>query len=524
MSLIKKLSSYDRKQDILKDHFESGLSMGNQLFELAELLGQQISYDEVLSLVARKIRVIFNVDVASVVMINPLTGQTLKTVFQTGRAIAGKAYVLLQSNLIGWVSKRKQPFLSDNLKIDSRFRKDALANTDIQSAMCVPLFAEGSEIGYLLVLNKMDSQVFSENDFSWFNKLSAVTAPFLCNTSKIQRYFSIPLSDNLLLEKYAKLGLIGRCSRFVELLKAVEAAAKSDVRILLEGRSGTGKELVARAIHKMSSRQNQPFIAIDCGAIPENLIESEFFGHVKGAFTGATSDRKGLFEEANQGTIFIDEISNLPLNMQMKLLRVLQENEIRVLGSNKMRRVNVRIVAASSPPLQELVEQGQFREDLFYRLFVYPIDIPTLNERAEDIPILANYFLKKFAGQQQKPLQMIHPALLNYLQERNWAGNVRELENLVERVVTLAPGDSNVLTLDILPIEYRKEYPNNSTPAVETHSRKALPECVAEFERKVIRGMLKECGWNQSKAARMLGISERTIRYKMEKLGIFKLD
>ncbi|NIV72407.1 AAA domain-containing protein, partial [Candidatus Saccharibacteria bacterium] len=237
-------------------------------------------------------------------------------------------------------------------------------------------------------------------------KLAIITAPFINNVHKIQEYFQVSLPDSTLLSKYEALGLLGKSSQFMDLLRGIESAARCDVRVMLEGESGTGKELIARAIHKLSFRSKRPFIAIDCGAIPEHLIESELFGHVKGAFTGAVDDRKGLFEAANGGTIFMDEIANLPLDMQAKLLRVLQEGEIRPVGSNLSRKVDVRIISASSKKLRELLKNQSFREDLYYRLYVYPLQVPTLNERSEDIPLLANYFLNKYSQQQQKYAQM----------------------------------------------------------------------------------------------------------------------
>jgi DNA-binding NtrC family response regulator len=210
---------------------------------------------------------------------------------------------------------------------------------------------------------------------------------------------------------------------WIEMLHAVEAAAKCDVRVLLDGKTGTGKELIARSIHNFSSRSDAPFVAIDCGAIPNNLIESELFGHKRGAFTGANTDRAGLFSEANHGTLFMDEINNLPFDMQSKLLRVLQEGEFRPVGSDKIVKTNVRIIAASSIPLKTMVDEKAFREDLFFRLHVYPIDIPDLKERQEDIPILANHFLSRYAKQQNKKTTHFHEEMTEFMKQQPWEGN-----------------------------------------------------------------------------------------------------
>lgn len=308
---------------------------------------------------------------------------------------------------------------------------------------------------------------------------------------------------------------------FIELLKAVEAAARCDVRVLLEGESGTGKELIAHAIHQFSGRNDYPFIAVDFGAIPANLLESELFGHIKGAFTGAVTERKGLFEECNQGTLFMDEISNLPLELQAKLMRVLQAGEIRPVGSNKTCKVDVRIISANSIPLHELVAKQQFRKDLFYRLHVYPIAVPSLEERQEDIPLLANHFLRKFASQQDKQVEAYHEEILDFMKLRRWSGNIRELENFVERLVTLAAG-KKLLDRKILPKDLRNELNTLHSTQYDPALRKSLNERLSEYEEELIREELIANKWNQSRAARMLRISEQTLRYKMAKLGIIK--
>ena len=235
-------------------------------------------------------------------------------------------------------------------------------------------------------------------------KFSCVIAPFLNKVEKIEEYFTCPLPDDELLNKYANIGMIGKSERFIDLLKSIEAASKCNVRVLLEGETGTGKELIAKAIHKFSERNTENFSVLDCGTIPESLIESEIFGYVKGAFTGAVKDRMGIIEEANNGTLFIDEVCNLPLEMQSKFLRFLQEKEFRLVGSNEVKKVDVRIIAAASVPLIKLVKEKKFKEELYYRLNVYPIHVPSLDERAEDIATLVNHFIPVFTKEQKKSL------------------------------------------------------------------------------------------------------------------------
>jgi transcriptional regulator with GAF, ATPase, and Fis domain len=388
--------------------------------------------------------------------------------------------------------------------------------------MCVPLQSEGSSLGYLLVFDKSDGGGYNRSELSLFEKFASIAAPFLSNIQKLQEYFNTPLPEAALLAKYEQLGMLGRSQQYVELLRAIEAASRCDVRVLLQGTSGTGKELIARAIHQLSSRRQNPFVAIDCGAIPGNLIESELFGHIRGAFTGANYDRKGLIEEANNGTLFIDEITSLSYNMQAKLLRIVQEGEIRVLGSNRVRKVNVRIISASSSSLRDMVDRQQFREDLYYRLHVYPILVPTLNERHEDIPLLANHFLKKFSRQQKKQAKSFHRSLLSFMKSRVWSGNIRELENFVERLVTIAANEVEVIEQSILPDEFKEELNEFMKSQQGYPKRKSLQDDLQEYEAKIIRQALEENDWNQSKTARVLGIAERTMRYKMEKLGIKK--
>jgi Nif-specific regulatory protein len=431
-----------------------------------------------------------------------------------------RIYHTLHTSISGWVLKNGLPFLSKDIKSDPRFRQTVFKNINVKSILCAPLFCEDTLIGTFLLLNKTAAAEFDDNDLYYLEKLSSIVAPFLRNVQKVEEYFTPRMTQNALLKKYEALGLLGKCKTFIELLEAVEAAARCDVRVLLEGRSGTGKELVARAIHRLSVRDVYKFIAVDCGAIPEHLMESELFGHVKGAFTGAANARTGLFEEANNGTLFMDEITNLSLDLQAKLLRVLQEGEIRPLGSNITRKVNVRVITAASIPLREVVSRGEFREDLYYRLLVYPIRVPALEERQEDIPLLAYHFLQKFSQQQNKNVERFHQGIIDLIRHHAWSGNIRELENFVERLVTLTPQNYNQIGINLLPREFRMEW-NRLKKHQDTQQRsKPLQEHLEEYEKELIRRVLIEHRWNQSSAANTLEIHESTLRYRMKKLGI----
>lgn len=385
------------------------------LLAFAEVLNQQNDFSEILRMTAQQAAALLHADLALLFMINPRTRHTVRTLYAVSALPNPPHYHAIHQQLAGWVMANQQALCSANLAHDERFARMDGQEIALHSVLCVPLKVEGLVIGSLLLGRQSPEREFKAEDLAYLEQLALVAAPYLRNAHKIAEYFAAPLPEATLLAKYKSAGLIGKSVKFIELLKTIEAAARCEVRVLLEGETGTGKELVARAIHHFSARQAHPFVAMDCGAIPENLIESELFGHVKGAFTGASHERKGLFEEAGHGTLFMDEVANLPLSLQTKFMRVLEQSEIRPLGGNAARKIDVRLIAASSRPLRELVKQQLFREDLYYRLHVYPIALPALHERQEDIPLLAEHFLQSFARQQQKPVESFHEELIEYI-------------------------------------------------------------------------------------------------------------
>src|SRR5581483_5751053 len=254
-------------------------------------------------------------------------------------------------------------------------------------------------------------------------------------------------------EQFKPENIIGTSKRMRELYGIVERVSRTDVSVLLLGESGTGKELVAKCIHQNGARRDKPFVTIDCGAIPENLLESELFGHRKGAFTGAIADKRGLFEEAHGGTVFLDEIGEMPLNLQVKLLRVLQEGHFMRLGDNTPRRVDVRVIAATNRELARMVEDGSFREDLYFRINIVPIKLPPLRERREDIPLLVNYLLDDASRRYGQPQPRLSKDVYRYLHQYPWPGNVRELKNIIERLIVLSNGEE--VSADDLPDEIK---------------------------------------------------------------------
>jgi DNA-binding NtrC family response regulator len=312
-----------------------------------------------------------------------------------------------------------------------------------------------------------------------------------------------------LLDKYQFKNVIGRTPQMFQIYKTIAKVADTKSTVLLYGERGTGKELIARSIHYNSLRNNRPFITVDCASIVETLIESELFGHVRGAFTGALSTRKGLFEEADGGTIFLDEVSNLNLSLQTKLLRFLQEHEIKRVGGTESIKLDVRVIAATNQPLEPLVKDGKFREDLFDRLNVVSITLPPLRERKEDIPLLANHFLRKFSEENHKNISHISPEALEILIQYSWPGNVRELEHTIERAVILSPHPI-ILPEDLPPKIYKE-----TKQGVEIQ----LPEGLLplrELEKKYVLKVLQETNGNKKKAAEILGITRATLYQILE--------
>jgi two-component system response regulator AtoC len=302
----------------------------------------------------------------------------------------------------------------------------------------------------------------------------------------------------------------------IELLELLERAAEYKATVLLTGESGTGKEVLARAIHAQSGRRAQAFVAVNCGAIPEALLESELFGHTRGAFTGADRARRGLFVEADGGTMFLDEIGELPPPLQVKLLRVLQEEEVRPVGESKPRQVDVRVIAATSRHLEREVAAGRFREDLFYRLDVFRVRVPPLRERREDIPLLVDHFLAHFREALGRPVRSIADDALDRLLAHAWPGNVRELENVIERAVILADGDR--ITLRELPEAVAS--PRSTAPSSQASGDFSMRRARRRFESDLIQRALDATGGNRTRAARLLEISYRALLYKIKEYGL----
>ena len=359
-----------------------------------------------------------------------------------------------------------------------------------------------------------------------FGAVDFVTKPF--DVPEIRRVVARALENRALrlqvqvlksevAQQFPVHGVVGRSPAFVHALEDTRKAAESDATVLILGESGTGKELIARQLHALSSRNEEPFVAVHCGALPETLMESELFGHEKGAFTGADKRKFGRFDLAGNGTLFFDEVSEMPLTTQVKLLRVLQEREFMRLGGTQVIRTNARIIAASNCDLKKEMAEKRFREDLYYRLNVVPIVVPPLRERSDDILLLSDYFLQFFKQTMKVATTEFAPATIERLQQYEWPGNVRELRNLVERLLVLH-GREPVLKPEHLP---RDLQPTRETaPATVQLNGASLEEMVNNYERELVRQAMREANGVQTRAAELLGTTRRILKYRMDKLNL----
>jgi two-component system, NtrC family, response regulator AtoC len=321
-------------------------------------------------------------------------------------------------------------------------------------------------------------------------------------------------------DKYRFSNLVGNSAPMQNIYRMVGQIAQKTSTVLLEGETGTGKELIARAIHYNGPRKDQPLVSVNCGAIPGNLLEDELFGHVKGAFTNAHQHRIGRFEQANHGTLFLDEVSTMPMDLQVKLLRVLQEREFERVGSTTTVKVDVRIVAATNGNLLEAVEKGDFRGDLYYRLNVIPIRVPSLRERRDDIPLLVAHFTKKYCAEQKVPLKRVSHEAIKYLMAFDWPGNVRQLENTVEMAVSLS-GDRDLLDLEDFPVVARQSSVDAAFQAIEIPDNGInFNTMVSDLEKRLILQSLEVSGGNKKKAASLLQLKRTTFVEKLRRMGM----
>ena len=323
-------------------------------------------------------------------------------------------------------------------------------------------------------------------------------------------------------DKYRFSNIIGRSRPMQEIFALIERVSRTSSTVLVEGESGTGKELIARAIHYESPRASHRFLSVNCGALPEELLESELFGHERGSFTGAVREKKGLFREAHGGTLFLDEISEMSPAMQVKLLRALQEKKVRRVGGNAEESVDVRIIAATNRDLKEQTETGLFREDLFYRINVIPLRLPPLRRRREDIPLLVDFFIKKYSDSMGIEPKKISVEAMRILESYHWPGNVRELENVIERALALSTGEA--MTGDDLPTHLMQPHPVRDDETILPEDGLQLEPYLDDVRRQLMAQALKRCNGTQTQAAELLGMTFRSFRYYAKKMGLTGAD
>jgi len=406
------------------------------------------------------------------------------------------------SGLLQKVINEKKPLLYHDVQGDpnlSQFESVQLQN--IKSVIGVPIIKDEEIWGVIIADSRLNRQEFTEENLTFLNYFSSLVSLALDRINTLERLKdeNIVLANRL--QEYEQIPeLVGTSKKMKELTRLIHKVAQTDATVLILGESGTGKDLVATAIHKLSSRNENPYLAQFCGSIPDSLLESELFGYKKGAFTGANSDKKGLLEVANKGTFFLDEIADISSALQAKLLRVLENKEIIRLGDTQVKKVDVRIITATNKDMNQLVKDGGFREDLFYRLNVFPVKLPPLRERREDIPLLVNHFVKKFAGKEIK----IHSSALKKLSGYYWPGNVRQLINVIQRSLILT--DSDQITDEHIILEEESDV-NNFTGTLK------------DFEILLLKKRLKEFDGNRTQAAKSLNVSVRWIQLKLKEIG-----
>ena len=446
--------------------------------------------------------------------VSPETAERLKTIrFPADRGIAGR------------VLQHGKPMLVPDVSHDKRFYAgvDRQSGAHTRDLLCAPLRTRHGAIGVIELRNKRVG-VFIEEDLAFLDALAGSIAVAIENA---RLYQQARHSEERLKEEVATLQremvhrqrfaeIIGTGPAMAQVFALMESAIPSAITVLLQGETGTGKELVARAIHYNGPRKDRSFVAVNCGALLETLLESELFGHKKGAFTGAVVDKPGLFEVANGGTIFLDEIGETTPALQVKLLRVLQEGEIWRVGETQPRRVNVRVLSATNRDLAQEVQHKRFREDLYYRLSVFPITVPPLRERREDIPLLVSHFIGQGNEKLGKQIQEIAQEALELLVHYPWPGNVRELENEIERAVALAPKGSGITPAYLSERIVAQRTVRVSLPAEAS----ALKQARLTFEREYVAEVLRQHQGNAAQAARVLGLSRQMLQKKIKEYGL----
>ncbi len=498
------------KSEIDRSKFET-------LIEINTLINSEYSDGkELLKKIIASATRLMDAEASSLLLLNPENNKLYFEIALGAKGPEVQRYSLsMGEGIAGWVAANNTSLIVNDVDSDSRFYSDISKqiNFPTKSILAVPMRVKDRCVGVIEIINKREGGNFSEVDLQWLEIFATQAAIAIQNA----RFFQQVKEEVTLLQDELQTDrgyhtFIGESKVIKEKLEIALRAAATNSSVLLLGESGVGKELFAEQIHLHSPRNNDPLIRVNCAALPESLLESELFGHVKGAFTGATSDRRGRFELANGGTMFLDEIGDLPLNLQVKLLRVIQHRTFERVGGTEPIKVDVRIIAATNKDIEKEVDSGRFRADLYYRLNVLPIYIPPLRERREDIPLLADFFLRRFKRETKKQIHGFAPESMQTLLSYSWPGNVRELENAVERAVVTTKVDT--ITSDAFVLDRLSENPEDE------YSGKALKEAVNIFKKHYVRQVLEMNQWNQTKTSKLLGIQRTYLSRLIKELGI----
>ncbi len=492
------------------------------LFEISRILDSSMDLRDVVRPVLQVIARYTNIIRGVITLLNRKTGEiSIESAVGLSTHQQKKGRYKLGEGIIGRVVQTGKPVILPRISDEPLFldKTGARENTDLRelSYICVPIKLENEIIGALSA-DRLYSMEFSlEDDVRLFSIIGSMISQAVKLRQQATEERQRLLEENIRLQEELKdrfkpANIIGNSSEIQEVFNLIPQVAKSDTTVLIRGESGTGKELIAHAIHYESNRSTRPFIKVNCAALPETIIESELFGHEKGSFTGAISARKGRFELAHGGTLFLDEIGDLSPATQIKLLRVLQEKEFERVGGTSTIKIDVRIITATNRDLEKLMSENQFREDLYYRLNVFPIHIPPLRERKTDILLLADFFVEKYSMADHKNVRRVSTPAIDMLMTYHWPGNVRELENCMERAVLLSNDD--VIHGHHLPPTLQ------TAEASGTTINRTLRETLDSIEKETIQDVLKSSRGNAAKAARALGLTERQMGLRVKKYGI----
>lgn len=515
MNLSHNLHSPDLRERIRQ--LEEQVEDFENLNAALESIWSAVGVEAVLKHIIEATFQVCHADEASIVLVDTANEGEVKTLIrgrESGEEMLDK---YLNHLLVGWVCHHHAPLLTEDLPEVFGRKNIKEKYAGIASALSFPLVSGEKITGVINLISGNEARKFGQRELRLTRTLASQCAQFIRNARLQEELFhETRRLKKEVLDKYALHGIIGRSPEMRAVFSLLERVIPTDAQVLLEGESGTGKERIARAIHYNGPRQAHPFVALDCGTLPASLLESELFGYVKGAFTGAHQNRRGLFEEAHGGTLFLDEIANMPPEIQAKFLRAIQEGEIRPLGTGQMHKVDVRIIAALSGNLQNLVEAGKFRQDLFYRLNVVRISLPPLRNRKEDITILADLFLRAMNEKYHKGIKGFNAEVIPLLEACPWPGNVRELEHAVERAVVLCDSDR----LSRKDFSFLETPPAGGDEASPAFSVSSLHDALNVFKKQYIERVLKQTGGNQKKAAEMLNIQRTYLNRLIKELGV----